>query len=89
MTDRVDQLKRVQAEALDLFERKNADYGDAFAAYGPIGVLVRMQDKISRAVSVTDSRIQMVDGERLRDTLVDLVNYSCMAIMLIDEKSTS
>ena len=33
---RVEQLKTIQAEALDLFTRKNADYGDAFAKYGVI-----------------------------------------------------
>ena len=39
--NRVEQLKAVQQEALELFTRKNADYGDAFAKYGPIGVLMR------------------------------------------------
>ena len=28
---RVEQMRAVQAEALELFTRKNADYGDAFA----------------------------------------------------------
>ena len=32
--NRVEQLKAVQAEALELFTRKNTDYGDAFAKYG-------------------------------------------------------
>ena len=44
--DRVAQLKAVQDEARSLFERKNADYGDAFATYGSVGVIVRMGDKI-------------------------------------------
>lgn len=29
--DRVEQMKQIQKEALDLFIKKNADYGDAFA----------------------------------------------------------
>ena len=37
---RVDQLKNVQTEALELFTKKNADYGDAFAKYGVIGALI-------------------------------------------------
>jgi len=41
-TRRIEQLVRVQQESLELFKRKNADYGDAFAEYGSIGVLVRM-----------------------------------------------
>tara|TARA_R110000823_G_scaffold136893_1_gene266219 strand:+ start:401 stop:658 length:258 start_codon:yes stop_codon:yes gene_type:complete len=83
---RVEQLKRVQDEALDLFEKKNADYGDAFAEYGPVGVLVRMGDKIKRAVSISASGVTLVDEEKLRDTLIDLGNYAAMCVMLIDEK---
>lgn len=83
--DRVEQLKKIQAEALELFTRKNADYGDAFAKYGQIGVLMRIEDKIQRALSITKNSITMVDDESIRDTLIDLHNYAAMALMLIDE----
>ena len=46
--DRVSQMKEIQSKALELFARKNADYGDAFAKYGVIGVLMRIEDKIQR-----------------------------------------
>ena len=46
MVDRVEQLKTAQDEARELFSRKNADYGDAFATYGTIGVLVRNVDTL-------------------------------------------
>jgi hypothetical protein len=82
---RVMQMAKVQSEGLELFKRKNSDYGDAFASYGVIGVLVRMGDKILRAQSITNSSIALVDSETLRDTLIDLHNYSAMAIMLLDE----
>jgi len=36
--DRVSQYKTVHTEALSLFTKKNQDYGDAFANYGPVGV---------------------------------------------------
>ena len=83
---RVEQMKTIQNEGLELFKKKNQDYGDAFATYGPIGVLVRMGDKISRLQSITTNNITLVDTEGLRDTLIDLHNYSAMAIMLLDEK---
>ena len=82
--DRPTQLKTIQAEALELFTRKNKDYGDAFATYGPIGVLVRLGDKIQRLLSITNNGITLVSNESLRDTLMDLHNYSAMAIMLMD-----
>ena len=82
---RVMQMAKVQSEGLELFKRKNSDYGDAFANYGVIGVLVRMGDKIARAQSISTKSVSLVDSESLRDTLIDLHNYSAMAIMLLDE----
>ena len=83
---RINQMKEVQNEALQLFIKKNTDYGDAFATYGTVGVIVRMGDKIQRLISVTNKGVSLVDNESLRDTLIDLYNYSAMGIMLIDEK---
>ena len=83
--DRVSQLRSIQDEALALFERKNADYGDAFATYGPIGVIMRMGDKINRLVSISKREITLVNDESILDTLMDLHNYSAMAIMLLRE----
>ena len=85
MTDRVKQLDVIQLEARSLFEKKNSDYGDAFATYGPVGVLVRIGDKIQRLQSITKKGITLVEDEKLRDTLIDLHNYAAMAIMLMDE----
>ena len=56
MSDRVNQLRKIQEEALELFTRKNADYGDAFAKYGLIGVLMRIEDKLKRSMSITKKR---------------------------------
>ena len=66
--------------------KNNKDYGDSFATYGPIGVIVRIGDKISRLNSITKNGINMVNDESLRDTLIDLHNYSAMAVMLMDEE---
>jgi len=85
MSYRIEQYNSVQKEALELFTKKNTDYGDAFATYGVIGVLVRMGDKISRLSSITKNGINLVDNESIRDTLIDLHNYSAMAVMLLDE----
>ena len=84
--DRVSQYKAVQKEAIELFQRKNKDYGDAFANYGPVGVIVRMGDKINRLSSVTKNQVSLVQNESIRDTLIDLHNYAAMAIMLMDEE---
>ena len=83
--DRVEQMKKMQKEGLELFAKKNKDYGDAFAKYGVIGVLMRMEDKIQRAMSITKNGVNLVDDEGMRDTLIDLHNYAAMAIMLMYE----
>ena len=83
--NRVEQMKKIQSEALELFTKKNNDYGDAFAKYGPIGVLMRMEDKLHRYMSITRNGINLVNDEGIRDTLIDLHNYSAMALMLLDE----
>ena len=79
-------MRMIQKRGLDLFIKKNADYGDAFATYGAVGVIVRMGDKISRLSSINTTNITLVNDESIKDTLIDLHNYSAMAIMLMEER---
>jgi len=85
---RTDQMITVQNEGLELFKKKNKDYGDAFAKYGTIGVLMRIEDKIQRSMSITKNGVNLVNDEGIRDTLIDLHNYAAMGIMLLDEKES-
>ena len=78
-------MKLIQNEALQLFMKKNIDYGDAFAKYGVIGVLMRIEDKLQRSMSITKNSVNLINDEGIRDTLIDLHNYAAMALMLLDE----
>ena len=80
-----DKVAKIQAEALELFKRKNKQYGNAFAKHGTVGVMIRMGEKINKFLSVNCLSIELKDEETPRDTLLDLLNYSSMAIMLLDE----
>jgi hypothetical protein len=80
-------FEKVQKEGFDLFKRKNSDYSNSFEQYGTVGILIRMTDKINRVISITDKKVELVNTESLRDTLIDLHNYSAMAIMMLDQKS--
>ena len=84
--DFIPKFINVQKEGLELFKKKNKDYGNAFALYGPIGVIIRMNDKVNRLMSITNQGINLVSTETLRDTLIDLHNYSAMVITLMDMK---
>jgi hypothetical protein len=85
--DRVAQMKEVQSNALELFRKKNIDYGDAFAKLGVIGVLMRIEDKIQRSLSITNNGVNLINDEGIKDTLLDLHNYAAMALMLLNEKT--
>jgi len=85
--NRVEQMRDIQNKGLDLFTRKNADYGDAFAKYGVIGVLMRIEDKIQRSLSITKNGVNLVSDEGIKDTLLDLHNYAAMALMLLEENN--
>jgi hypothetical protein len=84
--DRMEQLHAVHVEAAELFRRKNTDYGDAFVTFGPIGVIVRIEDKIKRCISIETNGVSLINEESMRDTMIDLHNYAAMVVMLLDEK---
>ena len=69
----VRKYKCIQSEAIELFERKNADYGDAFAEYGTVGVLVRMGDKIKRLQTIEKNSVSLVCDEKLAILLLTYI----------------
>ena len=83
--DYINKFREIQDEGFELFKKKNKDYGNAFEEHGTIGILVRMNDKIKRAMNISEKQITLVDDESLRDTLIDLHNYCAIAISLIDK----
>ena len=83
--DRVRQMKEIQASCLEVFKKKNHDYGDAFARFGTVGVLMRIEDKLQRLRSIDKKGVQLVDDESMKDTLLDLHNYAAMALILMKE----
>ena len=88
--DRVAQLEKIQTECKQIFQKKNKDYGDAFAQHGTVGVLVRISDKMTRFTNISKNAINIsVSDETLKDTLMDLHNYAAMALMLLEENEIS
>lgn len=76
-------------EMHELYKNKNSDYGssvnDTYQKYGMVSYLVRMEDKLNRARTLTQKQTQNVADEKLRDTLIDLANYTILAIMELDK----
>lgn len=83
--DYAKKFRTVQDEGYELFKVKNSDYGNAFVEFGAIGILIRMNDKLKRAVNLCSKNVVTLNkSESLRDTLIDLHNYAAMLIMVLD-----
>ena len=77
-------LRQICDEEVELFIRKNTDYGDSFANLRrvlPNAVLVRIYDKWSRLASLMDGKSAKVTDESIDDTLTDLANYANMELL--------
>ncbi len=63
---------------------KNRDYGTVnILKYGVVGLIVRLNDKISRAVNLLkEGNTALVADEKVEDTIMDMVNYATYGIML-------
>lgn len=69
----------------DLYEKKNAAYGNSFSRsvekYGIIAGLTRLSDKFNRAENLILGAKNDVADENLADTLMDMASYSIMLLM--------
>jgi hypothetical protein len=75
-------------DALEVLVKKQSDYGPkniSLAPGGPLnGLRVRMHDKMSRINHLIDSGATP-ENESLRDSFLDMLNYSAIAMMVLDE----
>lgn len=72
----------------NLYIEKNHDYGDSvhdtFLKYGLTSFLVRMEDKLNRARTLSQKEA-LVNDEKIRDTLLDLANYAIISVIELDK----
>lgn len=92
MANKNEDFKKITAEMEILYILKNTNYGDSFAEqfkeYGLTSLCIRLDDKIRRLKSINRQLISgevNVDDETVRDTLIDLANYSVLGIIEIDK----
>jgi hypothetical protein len=75
-------------DAACLLVKKQADYGPkniSNAPGGPLnGLRVRISDKLARINHLIDSDVTP-ENESLRDSFIDLANYSIIALMVLDD----
>lgn len=76
----VELFKKIVDEMVELFIKKNANYGSSFERLyrelGPIAGLVPLHNKLDRATNLIKGAKN--DFESLEDTFMDLANYAIM-----------
>ena len=79
-------MESILNEIKQLYNRKNADYGDSFDKtlneFGLVASATRMSDKFNRFKSLIKNPAQVQD-EKIEDTLIDLASYAIMTIKWI------
>ena len=85
----IEAMWRVYDSAGGLLLRKHKDYGPLNVAHSPGGALnglrVRIWDKVARINNLLGNNVHP-SNESLRDSFVDLMNYSAIAILVLDKK---
>ena len=80
-------LQKKQSEQhLNSLILKNKNYYNSYSKYGIIGILIKINDNINKLLSLNQNSISVNNTEKLRENLIDLQNYSNIAIMEIDNK---
>ena len=72
------------ASMIELHDKKNADYGDAFTKsmdiFGSTYLVSRLHDKVQRLINFSLGAEFQVKDETILDTLMDLACYAIMGI---------
>ena len=94
MKNKIQLHKEICNELNLIYEKKNHDYGDAFAKLRqevPTAILVRIFDKYSRLKNLLQGAEQKVNDESIEDTLRDLANYAIMQLveMRVEERQNA
>ena len=88
--DKLDKHEQLCEYLNDLYVKKNHDYGDSvhdtYVKYGLTSFLVRMEDKLNRARTLSQNEA-LVNDEKLTDTLLDLANYAILAVIELDDSN--
>lgn len=89
----------ILGEMRDVHDRKNADYSGSdqpdpfrnfrecedFGVSAFEGVMVRLSDKWMRIKNLARTKVNAVKDESIEDTLLDMANYSVIALAILRE----
>lgn len=80
----IEMFKEIVTKMANTYEAKNHDYGNSvhktYEEFGLTSFLVRLSDKLNRLITLNKVEAQVKD-EKIEDTLLDLANYSILALI--------
>lgn len=82
--NKLEVFKSITDKMHKTYEAKNNDYGDSFTKVRnkyPNSIVIRLNDKLNRLESLMNGNKQMVSGESIKDTLIDMANYCIMELI--------
>lgn len=89
---KADQHMEICEKLNEIYRAKNEAYGDSFGEtyrkLGIISAITRMTDKMSRLTALCTGAQNNVKDESIRDTVLDLANYSIMLVMELDNEKS-
>lgn len=82
-------FKDILNKMYEIYERKNADYGNSFAKsyeeFGLVSPVIRLSDKVERLKTLCNKEAQVKD-ESIIDTLIDIAVYAVLTVLEIKKR---
>lgn len=83
----IEKMTIIQNDAMKLFKKKSDEYNNSIAIDGNFDVILSTIDRIKVLTCDSSNAITPINNELLIESLLDLCNYSGMAIMSINKKT--
>lgn len=84
-------FKQIANGLTELYERKNADYGNSFSKsyeeFGLTSPVIRLSDKVERLKTLSKQEAQIKD-ESIQDTVMDIAVYAMLTLMELMNRET-
>jgi len=79
-------IGKTESEVTTILINKQRDYGpENIARFGIKGLIVRLHDKVARLENLLSSG-RVASNEPIEDTFLDIVGYSAIALMWLDDQ---